>query len=170
MFANDTGVVLEVEVEADSEAVVLAAVNVFLRTCSSLSGNFAVVVESAHITQVDAESVCGMNAETTTYHIVRKAVREVVHVLVAKSVTSDFPRARNGNELVDVVFCTQNELVSVVVDEFLLVQILCGNLIEELMVAGTKTELLDGRVLSAKSQECRNVLANLLAVLKLPEN
>ena len=60
--------------------------------------------------------------------------------------------------------------MSVVVDEFLFVEELCGNLVEELVVRSAKTKLLDGRVLCTQSKHCGNILANLLAVFELTEN
>ena len=82
---------LEIQVEADAEGVVLAAVEVCLGTNGCLGRNLAIVVESTHITKVDAESLCGIDAHTTTHHVVGQAEREVIHKGVAEAVACSFP-------------------------------------------------------------------------------
>ena len=83
---------LEVDVNADAKGVVFTLENVCLRTCSSLCGDLAILVESAHIAEVEAEFLGCVDTNASTNHVVRKVEREVVHELIIHAVTSCLPR------------------------------------------------------------------------------
>ena len=65
---------LEIKVDTDTEGMVLTGIDIRLRTGCSLCSHFATVIEGAHVAEIDAELLCRIDANTTTDHIVRKAV------------------------------------------------------------------------------------------------
>ena len=65
---------LEIKVDSDTEGMVLTCIDIRLRTGCSLCSHFATVIEGAHVAEIDAELLCRIDANTTTDHIVRKAV------------------------------------------------------------------------------------------------
>ena len=150
--------------------MVLALVDVCLVVRAYFSCYLAIVVECAHVTEVEAEPLRGIYADAGANHVVREVEREVVHEFIIHAVTRGFPRTGNGDELADVPFSTQDELVRVVADEVLAIHVLCADLVEELVVGGIEAYILNRRVLRTESKKCRNVLANMSAVLELAED
>ena len=49
------------------------------------------IVERAHITQVDAHALCGIDAKACAHHVIGEVERKVIHEGIVKSVARDFP-------------------------------------------------------------------------------
>ena len=71
---------LEVDVEADAEAVVGTGIEVDLGSGCSLGSYLAVAIEGVHIAEVNIEILRGMNTETAAEAVAGQIEGDVVHV------------------------------------------------------------------------------------------